>query len=242
MIYNPSLDSPIFWEKAKVDCTQWHVQQTASQNRRDKCRWQPKQQLCDKAACEALRHKQAKMNFEKFRVISAIKLSFEAFQTRCIMGWKGYSTQSHSLAMKNISHQAPAICLYLIHPIWIHTTLQIHGIFQNTPRTVAGLTQFETAHQEGLLFASTISRCMCERQGSCTVADIIHHSTARTRIPTHTLCDTEPLCLLNPTAFATITPQTVRCRVPTGRTKVLSRHSAQCWWQGYGCYHGGVVG
>lgn len=100
-----------------------------------------------------------------------------------------------------------------------HSTANPLNPSKNTPCTLAGLTQVETAHQECPLFAPILPRCMCEWQGSCTVVSPRHYSPhwshceareiwisaaaaeKQTGIPTRALCDTKPPCLLNLMTF-----------------------------------------
>ncbi len=140
-----------------------------------------------------------------------------------------------SSAMTNFSQKELTIYLYLMQQwkfVGIHTAQQTHCILQNTPWTPAGLTQLEAAHQEGLLFATILSSCMCEWQGSCCSFTLIlfiklfalcglHVCCSSQRIQRNvnfsiqtnkhgfvhaqtlfpSLCDTEPLRLLNLAAF-----------------------------------------
>lgn len=182
-----------------------------------------------------------------------------AFQTWCITACEEYKNQS-SPAVTNGSWEEQTIYLYLMQQWklkWIHTAQQTHRILKPQPASAAGLTRIETAHQEGLLFATILSSCMCEWEGSCcsfalilfvklsTVAVWNFSDQTNKHVFVHSrFCPSVTLSLCASwvwQCFHTLAPQRVRRHVPIGRNIVLCSHSAQCWWQGYGCYHGWVV-
>lgn len=106
---------------------------------------------------------------------------------------------------------------------WIHTTQQTHCILKPQPASLAGLTQIEAAHQEGLLFARILSSCRCNPEGSCCSfspvlfikllthcglcivlyfgISVIRQTQKYSCTLFLSLCDTKPLRQLNMTMF-----------------------------------------
>lgn len=141
------------------------------------------------------------------------------FQTWCITACEEYKNQS-SPAVTNGSWKEQTIYLYLMQQWklkWIHTAQQTHCILKPQPASAAGLTQIETAHQEGLLFATILLSCMCEWEGSCfsfalilfvklsTVAVWNFSDQTNKHVSVHSFfvsfCDTKPLRQLSLTMF-----------------------------------------
>lgn len=138
-----------------------HVHQTAGQNQRDKCWWQPKQQLCDKAVCRALRHRSGlKWTWNWPHVISARKVEFAGQHFKNDAAWEEYKIQS-SPAMATISQKEQTIYSYLMQPwklIWIHTA-------QHPPKHT--LPHWQDLHS----LKQPIRRVFCLRRYSRAVSD-----------------------------------------------------------------------
>lgn len=128
--------------------------------------------------------------------------------------------------------------------------------YNTHPASLAALTRIEAAHQEGLVFATILSSCMCERQARrCSFTLIlVTESFTQSQVESwiseiretsaHSYTNSVTLSLCSCwfwQCFPIFALWRARRRVPTGGTKVLWSHSAQCWWQGYGCYRGWVV-
>lgn len=111
-----------------------HVHQTAGQNQRDKCWWQPKQQLCDKAVCRALRHRSGlKWTWNWPHVISARKVEFAGQHFKNDALQPGKNTKSNLAQQWQPSHRKnrPFIHIWCSHESSYESTQ--HSTLQNTP-------------------------------------------------------------------------------------------------------------
>lgn len=224
--------------------------------------WQPKQQLCDKAACEAVGHRTGlKWRRKCPSFISAMKpdLAGQHLKHGALRHRKEYKIQSIP-AIPSVSEKGRTAYSYLMQQwkrTWIHTAQQTHC----TPPQHA-LPPRQDLH----ILKHLIRRVLCLRRYS-RAAYVSDRKAAVVPPWKSKCCRFEPQisaqrqtsqywctrCVCAPSVtlshcgcwiwqrFPIFAPHRGRRHVPPGSAKVLCSLSAQCWWQGYGCYNGWVV-
>lgn len=180
----------------------------------------------------------------------------------CIMAWKEYKMRSDAV-FSNLVQQLQmfqkkelTIYLYLMQQWTPHSTANPLHLPKHTLHSGRTYTVWNSSSGGSSVCADTLSLHVWVTEKLLLFhPDIIHqncsHSMARMCVAlchtfkegmhlyTHCFCPCVTLSLYTcwiTQHFSIFTPGRVRRHVLTGRTKVLCSHSAQCWWQGYGCW------